>query len=208
MDTTCKFCGKICKNENSLRNHQRLCKENPDRQESSFKKYNDERDYVPWNKGLDVSDPRVAKNGEKLSLKLKGRLGRKPTEEERSKISESMKLAHSEGRAWNIGRSRWNNDPSFPESFFMKVIENEFEDKNYIREYPFNNFSLDFASVDKQRCIEIDGDQHQRFQSYKDRDSRKDKMLQENGWTVLRISWSEMCKDTKQWIQVAKDFIS
>jgi hypothetical protein len=28
----CLFCNKICKNENSLRNHQRLCKENPDRQ--------------------------------------------------------------------------------------------------------------------------------------------------------------------------------
>ena len=28
----CKFCGKECKNDNSLRNHQRLCKLNPNRQ--------------------------------------------------------------------------------------------------------------------------------------------------------------------------------
>jgi hypothetical protein len=58
---TCKFCGKICKNGNSLRNHQRLCKENPERQESSFKKYNENREYIPWNKGLDKTDARVAK---------------------------------------------------------------------------------------------------------------------------------------------------
>lgn len=27
----CKFCNKECKNDNSLRNHERLCKQNPDR---------------------------------------------------------------------------------------------------------------------------------------------------------------------------------
>ena len=34
----CKFCNKECKNDNSLRNHERLCKENPNRQISSFAK--------------------------------------------------------------------------------------------------------------------------------------------------------------------------
>ena len=32
----CKFCGKECKNANSLRNHERLCSKNPDRQYSWF----------------------------------------------------------------------------------------------------------------------------------------------------------------------------
>lgn len=27
----CRYCGKECKNDNSLRNHERLCKQNPDR---------------------------------------------------------------------------------------------------------------------------------------------------------------------------------
>ena len=35
----CKFCGKVCKNANSLRNHERLCKENPNKQNSNFIKY-------------------------------------------------------------------------------------------------------------------------------------------------------------------------
>lgn len=38
----CKFCGKPCKNVNSLRNHERLCKLNPNRQVSNFIKYNNE----------------------------------------------------------------------------------------------------------------------------------------------------------------------
>ena len=32
----CKFCEKHCKNNNSLRNHERLCKDNPDRQLTIF----------------------------------------------------------------------------------------------------------------------------------------------------------------------------
>ena len=32
----CNFCGKECKNDNSLRNHQRLCKLNPVRQTTPF----------------------------------------------------------------------------------------------------------------------------------------------------------------------------
>ena len=32
----CKFCGKTCKNTNSLRNHERLCKLNPNRQFTKF----------------------------------------------------------------------------------------------------------------------------------------------------------------------------
>ena len=31
-DFICKFCGRVCKNANSLRNHERLCHSNPDRQ--------------------------------------------------------------------------------------------------------------------------------------------------------------------------------
>jgi hypothetical protein len=39
----CNYCNKICKNDNSLRNHERLCKLNPNRQVlvSNFIKWND-----------------------------------------------------------------------------------------------------------------------------------------------------------------------
>lgn len=32
IEYKCKFCSKVCKNDNSLRNHERLCKLNPNRQ--------------------------------------------------------------------------------------------------------------------------------------------------------------------------------
>ena len=39
----CQHCGKECKSLNSLLNHERLCKENPNRQESPFVKYNKDK---------------------------------------------------------------------------------------------------------------------------------------------------------------------
>lgn len=43
MNFICKYCSKQCKNTNSLRNHERLCKSNPNHQiikSSGFKQYN------------------------------------------------------------------------------------------------------------------------------------------------------------------------
>ena len=167
-----------------------------------------------WNKGkTKFSDPRIAKYGKTYHNRLQsGQLkfcwtGRKLTDEHRINISKGMKKAHLEGRAHNIGQSRWNNEPSYPEKFFTKVINRNFSDKNYKREFPFKIYSLDFAWPEKRLCIEIDGDQHQRFYEYKQRDIRKDKCLNNAGWEVLRIPWKTMFHDPKNTIKTAKLFI-
>ena len=41
----CRYCGRECKNANSLRNHERLCKLNPNYQINPMK------NKIPWNKG-------------------------------------------------------------------------------------------------------------------------------------------------------------
>lgn len=169
---------------------------------------------IAWNKGLTKeTDPRVKAWAERMNESYKsGRLhgtwkGRKHSEETKKKISISMKKAQAEGRAHNIGESRWNNEPSWPEKWFMQVIENEFTDKNYVRERPFHRFSLDFAWEHKKKCIEIDGKQHDVLPGYKERDLRKDKALADEGWQVLRLPWVEVFKEPKKYIQLAKQFI-
>lgn len=58
---TCQFCGKECKNTNSLRNHERLCKENPNRVIREISGFNN-KGRVAWNKGLTAAtDPRIEK---------------------------------------------------------------------------------------------------------------------------------------------------
>lgn len=84
----CKFCKKICKNNNSLRNHERLCKQNPNCQ--AHPKGNLGK--PGWNKGLTKeTDNRVKKNSEslKLSRKLNGSnwQGKKHSEETKRLMS-------------------------------------------------------------------------------------------------------------------------
>lgn len=67
----CNYCGKECKNLNSLKQHERLCKLNPNRVESPFVKFNKERDHT-WNKGLTKeTDDRVKKQGQTFSQRVK-----------------------------------------------------------------------------------------------------------------------------------------
>jgi very-short-patch-repair endonuclease len=123
------------------------------------------------------------------------------------KISKGMKKAHAEGRAWNIGKSRWNNELSYPEKFFTEVIENEFKDKEYKNEFPIGIYSADFCWPHLKKVIEIDGDQHQRFEEYIERDKRKDEFLTSRGYQILRIIWKEMFNNTKEKIKECYEFI-
>ena len=195
----CIFCGQLITGRNAFLRHKR-------EQHSDF--------YIKrtglYNK---ENDPRIAQRVATYKQRVKeGKIhvwceGKKLSDDIKKKISNSMKKAHVEGRAHNIGESRWNNEPSYPEQWFMKVVENEFEDKNYIREFPFHKFSLDFAWIEKKKCIEIDGDQHERFEDYKNRDKRKDILLQKEGWKILRLKWKDVCSEPTKCIQIAKDFL-
>jgi len=167
-----------------------------------------------WNKGLTKeTDLRIAKSVKTLKRNIMNGVviphnkGKKLSQKHKDKVSESMKIAHKEGRAHNIGMSRWNNEPSYPEKFFMKVIENEFNDKNYEREYNVGKYSIDFAWVDSKLCIEIDGEQHERFKAIKERDIKKDMCLINDGWKILRIKWKDMYHEPQKWIAIARTFI-
>lgn len=95
----CQYCSKECKNENSLRNHERLCKENPNRQESSFKKFKNDNP-EPWNKG---------KTGVQVSP-MKGKpgtfAGQKHSEETKRKMSENIKQRYASGWECTAGRCK------------------------------------------------------------------------------------------------------
>lgn len=167
-----------------------------------------------WNKGLTAKNSDLVAKGKDTyhknfeNGKFHGAfLGHKHSDEVKKQISNSMKIAHNEGRAWNIGQSRWNNEPSYPEKWFINVIANEFENKKYVRELPFHRFSLDFAWKDLKRCIEIDGKQHYEDEKQHNRDLHKNALLEKEGWKILRIDWRKCFNDPKFYIQLAKDFI-
>ena len=142
----CQFCGKEWKNRNSLCNHERLCHNNPNRQESGFEKWNSSPEKYCWNKGLTKeTDSRIASYAKKTSNTLKGRPGRPHTEEEKLKISAARRrylTEHPNKVPYLINHS---SKESYPESYFKEVFQKENIDLQY--HYQLGKYELDFADV-------------------------------------------------------------
>ena len=177
----CKFCEKEFQSTRSAVNHQTKCPSNPNRHVIKIK------------------------DKEAFSRKMKEVNACGWSDETRAKLGASMKVAHAEGRAWNIGMNRWKKIPSFAEQKFFECIQNEFDNKAVKREVYLKGFVLDFFWEDTRAVIEIDGKQHE-LQEQKDRDCRKDQMLKEQGLKVLRIKWVDFSIDPKFWIDKANKF--
>lgn len=92
----CKYCGKECKNLNSLRQHEVRCKQNPNRIDLSYIKPGHSAGHKGTNqfiksKELGLPKPIITDDTkQKLSKVWKGR---KHSEETKQKLSKSMKLA-------------------------------------------------------------------------------------------------------------------
>lgn len=101
MTLKCKYCGKECKNNNSLKNHERLCHSNPDRQivVSNFIGWNERRKREgikgtnQYTKAQELGLPKPTVSPETRAKLGRAWKGRKHTDEEKQKISQGMKKA-------------------------------------------------------------------------------------------------------------------
>ena len=195
----CSYCGKTCKNFRSLKQHERLCKSNPNRQE-------------PTRGMLGKKGSNQFIMAEKLGLPkpesgTKGNnhwLGRKHSTESKKKISEGVKKAHDEGRG-HTWKNRYEN-PSYAERWLYGFLDSR--NIKYEKEVPFMGFFLDVVIGNK--IIEIDGEQHympEKFPEQIERDQRKDKLLKENGFEELRLRWSLIQKDKENQIKILESFL-
>lgn len=86
-------------------------------------------------------------------------------------------------------KSRKGKQPSYPEKFFMDVLDNN--KIKYEHELPCGKYFIDLAIKEKMIALEIDGKQHQ-YANRKEKDLEKDKYLVDNGWEVYRIQWKSI----------------
>lgn len=134
--------------------------------------------------------------------------GHQLTDETKKTLSGIMKQKHALGIAPTFADLRKRCEPSYPEKWLMKIIENDNLNKNYTREYRFHTFSLDFAWVDDKAVIEVDGRFHKISDYQKDCDKRKDALLLQEGWRELRLDWEYCCNNTQEAISSIKEFLS
>ena len=111
--------------------------------------------------------------------------------EESKKIMREKRLEfmknNPEKTAWRL------SNVSYPEKLCIEYIEKNSLDKKYsiVREYSVFPYFIDFAFVNEMVAVEIDGSQHL-LPERKERDDKKDKLLDDLGWLVIRVSEKEI----------------
>ena len=177
----CKFCGKTCKNNNSLRNHERLCKLNPHRQQPVGGRTNipnfNQQGRVAWNKGLTKETSPILKavsehmkeyvRSENYTGPL-GKTGSNNTSssiEVREKISRTMADRYAYPRGW--AKRGWYKgiwcDSSWELAYILWATDNKisfvrnrtrFE---YLWDGYIHNYTPDFYLPEEDVYIEIKG---------------------------------------------------
>lgn len=152
-------------------------------------------------KNLKFRSPSESMKGKRKGIALKP--------EHRQKLAVSATAAHAEGR--HPGWKHINEDPdrmSYPERFLKEVLINNGLFAGVIPHLSVGKYFLDFAFIDLKLDLEVDGSQHFRTQAAIAHDAKRDLFLVNAGWIVYRISWKEMCANTKPEIQRMLDFIN
>lgn len=126
----------------------------------------------------------------------------------RKQCSERMKLRHKLGIAPTF-KNRRTVGHSYPETWFIEFLKKEYnfeENVDYETERSFHKFFLDFAWPEKRLCIEIDGDLH-RYEKQQINDREKDRLLKEEGWKELRLTWSFIQTNKEKVKELVDEFL-
>ena len=109
------------------------------------------------------------------------------TEEIKEKISKSMKKFMEENPdKCPYLQNHYSKGPSYPEKYFSKCFGNKFQSK-----FRILNYELDFCDPINKIDIEIDGEQHFSDPRIRDHDKKRNKVLIEMGWSIIRVRWSK-----------------
>lgn len=187
----CKFCSKDCKNKRSLINHERLCKENPNRQHIEDWTHNDKwrekagKGHPGWNQFTKARNLGLPIPPGTMTGKPGIRRGKKLTDEQKHKISETMKRRFLESGAISIWHTQLEKRKSYAEQYFESI----FVDAK--RNYHVDRYFLDFAWPARKIYIEVDGEQHYTDSKVIEHDIKRTERLEECGWKLIgRIRWS------------------
>jgi very-short-patch-repair endonuclease len=114
---------------------------------------------------------------------------RKLSSETKLKISDSRIKFLKENPDKVPYKLNHSSKESFPERYFSEVFENEgIKVEKY---YHIGLYELDFCIPEKKIDLEIDGNQHYYDKKIVESDKRRTAYLEDNGWDVIRIRWSD-----------------
>jgi very-short-patch-repair endonuclease len=193
----CEICERKLENVGNLKQHIKKCENLSNLKDEIINLYVNE-DYSVRdlrNKFKLQSDDIKNVLGDKIrSLSESNKIAHKKYPEKFKHTEESKKIMREKRLEFmknNPDKTAWRlSNVSYPEKLY---IESNGLDKKYsiIREYSVFPYFIDFAFVNQMVAIEIDGSQHL-LPERKESDDNKDKLLNDLGWFVVRISENEI----------------
>lgn len=206
----CAFCEKVCKNENSLVQHQVRCNKNPHRicvsgaVQKRVGLWHGPYSIVKENRKCPFCKKEwvCGKSGYKAHInyckanpnRLKGSFfGKHHSKSSIEKISNSQRLAHKEGRnsSWIGRRKRSYAEQSWFNVFSSELGVDTFKNNYYVEGC---HYWLDFAWPEKMFYFEVDGKSHYTKNGIK-HDLKRTEILAKAGWILIgRCNWSEYQK--------------
>ena len=124
------------------------------------------------------------------------------TEETKKKISASrIKFLHENPHMVPYKLNHYSKGRSYAEEYWKVILDSN--NLVYEEQYQIGPYQLDFAFLNFKIDLEIDGDQHHLDKRIVESDKRRNIYLEELGWTIIRIRWSEYKKlaDKKKFVE-------
>jgi very-short-patch-repair endonuclease len=194
--TKCENCEKEYLD---ISTHKRYCDKLYHYKSDVIDMYNNGLSIIKISEKLKISRSRVMSflEGRTRTMSESGKLRHKLYPEKFKHSDETKEKIRQKRLEWmknNPEKTAWRlYNFSYPEKImFDKFLEIGF-DKKYliVREKSFFPYFIDFAFENEKVALEIDGSQHL-LPDRKNSDDKKDKLLIENGWMVIRVSEQEV----------------
>ncbi len=83
------------------------------------------------------------------------------------------------------------------EMFWEEVNKNPEGLNGLTYQWPVDHFRIDFAVPHLNIAIELDGHEYHKTKEQRTNDAKRERYLQESGWTVIRFTGSEIFKDVE-----------
>ncbi len=121
-------------------------------------------------------------------------------------IDEGKNLKYAQKRA-EIFKKIKKERPSIPQIFLCNYLKKKYCERNFVLEHSFliprkyfplkycknkKEFWLDIADLNRKIDFEVDGKMWHGSEEHKKIDAERDKILEEEGWTVVRIPAKEV----------------
>ena len=83
---------------------------------------------------------------------------------------------------------------TLPEGLLWRELRGKRTGLKFRRQFPVMDYVADFACVEVRLLIEIDGMAHD-MGNRPERDERRDRILNDKGWRIMRIAAGDVLKD-------------